>query len=265
MRRLLLALLLTVCGAPFLHSQAPRKIRVLILTGENAHDWRTTTPALREVLERSQRFDVRVNEEVQGCGPETFAAYDVLVLNYSIGKNQSLWWDYRTREALLDFVRNGKGVVSVHGANMSFWGWPEYDKLIGGTWRETGGDAPYHDFRLKIVDPDHPITRGLPDSLSQTDEIYHGLTLQPNIHVLATAFDDPKNCRKPGQACGSGKDEPLIWTLAYGAGRVFQTTLGHDVKAITSPTFVATFQRGTEWAATGQVTLPGLPRSPETK
>jgi type 1 glutamine amidotransferase len=208
------------------------------------------------VLERSQRFDVRVNEEVQGCGPETFAPYDVLVLNYSVGRTQSPWWDYRAREAMLDFVRNGKGLVSVHGANMSFWGWTEYDKLIGGTWRDTGGDAPYHTFQLKFADHDHPITRGLPEFLSQTDEIYHGLTLQPNIRILARAFDDPKNCRKAGQVCGSGQDEPLIWTLNYGAGRVFQTALGHDVQAIRSPAFVVTFQRGTEWAATGQVTLP---------
>jgi hypothetical protein len=199
-----------------------------------------------------------VNEEVRGCGLETFMPYDVLLLNYSIGRTQSPWWDSRAREALLDFVRNGKGLVSVHGAAMSFWGWAEYDKLLGGTWRETGGDAPYHTFQLKFVDRNHPITQGLPETLTLTDEIYHGLTLQPNIHILATAFDDPTNCRKAGagQACGSGKDEPLLWTSSYGAGRVFVMTLGHDGKAMRLPGFDAILERGTEWAATGQVTMP---------
>jgi len=42
--------------------------------------------------------------------------------------------------------------------------------------------------------------------------------------------------------------------LSYGKGRVFHTTLGHDVPALSSVDFVVTFQRGTEWAATGKVT-----------
>ncbi len=255
MRRLVQACLLVVCGGFFLLAQSPYKIKVLILTGENNHDWRATTPVLRDILERTGRFEVRVDEEVRGCGLETFSPYDVLLLNYNIGKNQAPWWDNRAREALLDFVRNGKGLVSVHASNNAFEGWTEYDELIGGTWRETAGHAPYHNFTVKLVDRDHPITRGLPNSFTQKDELYHGLSFQHDIHILATAFDDPQNCVRPGQACGSGKEEPLIWTSRFGAGRVFQTALGHDVTAMGSAGFVATLQRGTEWAATGEVTL----------
>jgi type 1 glutamine amidotransferase len=157
---------------------------------------------------------------------------------------------------MLDFVRNGKGLVSYHASNNAFWGWQEFDKLVGGTWRETAGHGPYHAYTVSIVDRDHPITKGMPASFAETDELYHRLSLQPDIHILATAFDDPNNCHKPGQGCGTGKDEPLIWTLPYGAGRVFQTALGHDVKAMQSSGFILTLQRGAEWAATGQVTIP---------
>jgi type 1 glutamine amidotransferase len=65
--------------------------------------------------------------------------------------------------------------------------------------------------------------------------------------VLATAYSDPANG-------GSGHDEPVLMTIRYGQGRVFHTTLGHDINALSSVDFVATFQRGTEWAATGKVT-----------
>ena len=68
-----------------------------------------------------------------------------------------------------------------------------------------------------------------------------------NMTVLATAFSDPQNN-------GSGRDEPQLMVLSYGKGRVFHTTLGHDVNALSSVDFVVTLQRGTEWAATGQVT-----------
>jgi cytochrome c oxidase cbb3-type subunit 3 len=65
--------------------------------------------------------------------------------------------------------------------------------------------------------------------------------------VLASAYSDPSNK-------GTGRDEPQLMVLSYGKGRVFHTTLGHDVRALSSVDFVVTFQRGTEWAATGAVT-----------
>src|SRR6202043_1612202 len=73
-------------------------------------------------------------------------------------------------------------------------------------------------FRLTVRNPNHPITKGLPSVW---------------MH--------------PG-------DELQLMALRYGKGRVFHTTLGHDVSALSSVDFVVTFQRGTEWAATGRVT-----------
>ena len=251
---LIVALLLTNCLSVL--AQQPTRIKVLILTGVNNHDWRATTESLRKILEGTGRFETRVDEEVRGCSGETFEPYDVLLINFNDWKHSGPWWDDRVREAMLDFVRNGKGIVFYHSANNAFWGWSEYDKLVGGTWRETADHAPYHSFTVKIVDKDDPITLGLPPSFSQTDELYHGLSLQPNIRILASAWDDPKNCKGPNLRCGSGKDEPLIWVQNYGAGRVFQTALGHDVKAMESAGFQITLQRGVEWAATGQVKSP---------
>jgi type 1 glutamine amidotransferase len=65
--------------------------------------------------------------------------------------------------------------------------------------------------------------------------------------VLATAYADPANR-------GTGFDEPMLMALSWGKGRIFHTTLGHDAQALSCVGFAATFQRGTEWAATGRVT-----------
>jgi len=48
---------------------APPKIAVLIVTGQNGHNWRGTTPLLRKILEDTGKFDVRVTEELRGAGP----------------------------------------------------------------------------------------------------------------------------------------------------------------------------------------------------
>ena len=84
--------------------------RRLIITGQNGHDWRATTPVLREMLEATGRFEVRVTEEFRGGGPETLAPYDLVILNYYDKRKPELRWGDRADAALLDYVRSGKGL-----------------------------------------------------------------------------------------------------------------------------------------------------------
>jgi Uncharacterized protein conserved in bacteria len=263
MKKLALILLSLILVVPLVSQQpaAPAKLRVLIITGENGHDWRSVTPELRKSLEATGRFDVRVTEEFRGAGPETLATYDVVVLNYQERRPDQRWGD-RTDKALLDWVRSGKGLVMYHFSVAAFVGWDEYEKLSGANWRPNQGQhSAAHDFTVDITDPDHPITRGLKKSFPQPkDELYSNLKWQPadTYHVLATAYDDHAlyqgKARQP--IPGAGKNEPMLWTLQYGQGRVFATMLGHDAPAVNTPAFVTTFTRGAEWAATGKVTLP---------
>ena len=246
-------------------------LRVLIFSGRNNHDWRTSTPALRDLLTSTNKFDVRVEEEPAGITAATLAIYDVVLLDY-----QGPRWGDTTEKALQDFVSSGKGLVVFHGASWAFNGlpvladhhvptkiiepaWAEYAKLVGGTWSHEDpptAHAPYHVFTVKFTDKQHPITSGLGDSFVTKDELYHNMRMQPNVHVLATAYDDPNNVGSWPGAKGTGKDEPVLWVLNYGKGRVFHTTLGHDLPSIHAPGFSETFIRGTEWAATEGVTLP---------
>lgn len=241
---------------------APAKIQALIITGQNGHDWRATTPVLRKLLEDTGKFEVRVTEEFRGAGPETLAPYDVVVLNYYEKKQPALRWGERAETALLDFARSGKGVVVFHFSTAAFEGWTEYEKMCGGNWRPGNGHhSARHDFTVDIKDANHPITRGMKASFPQpNDELYANLKWQPadTYHVLATAWDDHSlykgKARQP--IPGPGLHQPMLWTLNYGKGRVFVDALGHDPDAMKAPGFVATFVRGTEWAATGGVTIP---------
>jgi type 1 glutamine amidotransferase len=249
---------------------APR-IKVLILDGHNNHKWALTTPVLKKALEGAGLFQVDVataGRDVTAFKPK-FSDYQVVVSNYNGPE-----WPKETKAAFVEFVRNGGGFVSVHAADNSFPKWPEYNEMIGvGGW---GGrnekSGPYirlkdgkvvldnskgnggshgsrHAFRVQTRAPKHPIMAGLPAVwLHARDELYDRLRgPAKNVTVLATAFSD----RKTG---GSGEEEPMLMAIAYGKGRVFHTTLGHDVEAMQCAGFVVTLQRGTEWAATGKVT-----------
>ena len=151
MKKLTLVLALIAAVLPLLAQRPPAgppRIRTLIITGQEAHDWRSVTPGLRKALDDTKRFDVRVTEEFRGAGPETLANYDLVVLNYRDSRPEHRWGE-RADKALLDFVRSGKGLVMFHFSVAAFVGWEEYEKLSGGNWRPNQGHhSAAHDFTV---------------------------------------------------------------------------------------------------------------------
>lgn len=254
-------------------------IRVMILDGESGgpyHDWPKVTLALEQILNDAGIFDVTVvttppaGADFSHFSPD-FAAFDSIVLNYDAPDER---WPAPLKASLEQYVRDGGGLVSIHAADNAFPGWPAYNEMIGvGGWRDrdehsgpywyfsndelvrdgSAGAAGSHGrrepFAVTVRDRSHPITRGLPEVwMHGDDELYaHLRGPGANMSVLATAYSDPRNA-------GSGRDEPQLMALTYGSGRIFHTTFGHDLRAISSLDFAVTLQRGTEWAATGDVT-----------
>ena len=226
---------------------ADKPVKVLILSGQNNHNWRATTPELQSILTQNGRFAVDVTEHPETCDAATFSKYDVLLSNWNtFGKNATVKdWPPQTREAFVNFVRNGGGFVVVHAGGASFPDWSDYQKIIGGTWGKGTGHGPIHEFEVKFTDAKSRITEGLAP-FKTTDELWHRMAVQPDKTVLATAF----SALDQG---GSGNDEPVVLVTQFGKGRCFNLVLGHDVKGMQNPGFQTLLVRGTEWAATGAV------------
>lgn len=256
---------------------AAEKHRALIVDGQNNHGvWPKTTQMMKRYLEETNLFTVDIATTAPKGTDENFkpdfAKYHVVVSNYNGAP-----WPKETQTKFIDFVRNGGGLVVVHAANNAFADWPEYNEMIGlGGWggrNEKSGPYVYldadgklvrdetkgpgghhgsqHPFSVVTRDLEHPITKGLPrEWLHVKDELYDKLRGPgANLHILATAYASPEQG-------GSGRHEPMLFTVSFGKGRIFHSPMGHGDYSQECVGFIATFQRGTEWATTGAVTLP---------
>lgn len=277
MKRSFLTLVFAFFLAVSAASAAP-PIQVLLIDGQAAgpyHQWKLTTPVLKKELEETGLFEVTVATAPESPAGDfsqfhpDFTKYQVVVSNLD-----SPDWPQNLKTEFENYIRNGGGLVIVHAADNAFPDWTGFNQMTGiGGWRKrndaagpmwyyqdgkivpdrTPGNAGSHGLRIPFrVDtraPQHPIMRGLPSSwMHYADELYSRMRGPgQNMTVLATAYSDPSNH-------GTGHDEPMLIVLSYGKGRIFHTLMGHDVAAISCVGFMTTFQRGTEWAATGKVT-----------
>jgi type 1 glutamine amidotransferase len=282
--RITLGAMLLLLSGLLATADAQEKIKVLLIDGQNNHNWQATTPFMKKVLEESGRFTVDVAttpprpkqgeedkyKEAMAKFRPNFKLYDVVLSNYN-----GLSWPAETQKALEEYLSSGKGLVIVHAANNSFETWPEYNQMIGMGWRnsnkfgerlvtdDTGkpvrvekgqgpaaGHGPPHPFQVVIRNAEHPVTRDMPrEWMHAQDELYHGMRGPvQNMTILATAFSDKSKK-------GTGDHEPMMWTVSFGKGRVFHTPMGHDLNGMRCIGFITTLRRGTEWAATGNVTI----------
>ena len=231
-------------------------IRTVVLSGANNHDWEWTAPTIAGALAETGRFQVEVRNDPAAFLVQPPAGLQLLVLDY----NGKRWGDDAER-AFLKLVEGGVGVTVLHAANNAFPGWVEYERMVGLMWREGTGHGAYHPFDVAVVDHNHAITAGMADLRQHPDELYHRLVYTPgaDFKVLLSAYSDPKTG-------GTGRHEPMGTVAQWGKGRVFHTPLGHVWKGVPAsratwgdPQLRRFVARGSEWAATGAVTLAPEP------
>jgi type 1 glutamine amidotransferase len=272
------------------------KIKVLIVDGVNNHDWKRTTIATKATLEQTGRFTVDIctspsrnaSKKEWNAWRPNFFDYQVVVSNFNddceVDGGCEPLWSPGIRADFEKFVREGGGLVTIHAADNAFATWPAYNEMIGGggwggrkagmsgsllrmingKWATTSPDkglsgehGRMREFLVIHDQPSHPILKGLPTEWKHaTDELYSALRgPYKNVEVLAHSYSRYTK-----------ENEPQLMIITYGNGKIFHIALGHYNdeyppfgEAVHCVGYQTVLARGTEYVATGKVTL-SIPR-----
>jgi len=254
------------------------KIRVLLVGGQNNHDWRKKSDFLLALLatqkhllvEESNSPPAKAAKDAWDAWKPDFAKYDAVLLNY----NGEMWPD-DVKVSMEKYLNDGGGVMPLHAANNSFTGWNGFEQAVGLLWRgkefgasvffdEVGklqreeknqgrgmGHGSQYDWKMTVRDTTNPITTGMPVTwIHRYDELYHGQRgPAEKLNILLSAFSDPKKG-------GTGKDEPIVWWVPVGKGKMLTNVMGHvgDTACLSCVGYQTVLLRSIEWLAKGSCT-----------
>lgn len=199
--------------------------RVLILWGGwEGHAPDRVAERLGRVLEE-RGYETTVTSYFGILMSEDISGYDVIVPIWSCGIKGDIYLD-----CLLDFVKGGGGLSTFHGG-INWFEQEKYYEMIGGFYVY---DTESEDYPVKIVDPQHFITKSQQDFVTHSEKYF--LQTDPTNKVLAVGRFQ---CT----------DMPIAWTRRYGQGRVFYTALAHSMEALFKEESLTMLLNGIDWCA----------------
>jgi type 1 glutamine amidotransferase len=225
-------------AAPGQRGGPPRPKRAVIVTGENSyngHVWKETSAEIKNILDAGKDFaEVVIQADPNFIASDEFLTFDVAIFDF---RNQNpLAQEEKVEANLLKFLAQPKGLVTVHWANGAFPYWPEFVNIVGRAQQSV--HDPRGPFTVKIVSPNHPITREMKD-YDTDDELFWDTkignrTITPVVVATSKVHF---------------ADFPMAFEMQYNRARVFNTTMGHDVKALKVPGTAELIRRGAAWSA----------------
>jgi type 1 glutamine amidotransferase len=213
-----LAAFLLLAGQAQAQKKNPDGTPVLLLSGgqREHHGYRDQAFYLAGLLEDTGRYRVTICEDAAIVETPAMKKYQILIVTVD-RRDPEFKFSEGQQRAILDFVKDGKGYVSIHGGDNAAPDWlPEWREMLGGIFSHKGlpdGKVKKGTYTVKIADTASPITSGLKD-FEIKDELYYHIQMQPGVEPLATVHHE-------------GADWPVAWTRTFGAGKVFHTPLGH--------------------------------------
>ena len=245
---------LVVVLATALPAAAARRLLYVTFSGGFVHSTVAfSQPIVVDIGRRTGAFDTVVTSDTSQINADNLTNFDA-VFFYTSGE---MPLSPAQKQALLDFVRGGKGVGAVHSATDTNYTWPEWGEMIGGyfdghPWTQT--------VRIAVEDPPHPAVAHLAPSFTVMDEIYQFRSFsRDRVRVLMTLDASSVSLAAEG-INRTDNDFALAWVRQFGSGRVFYSALGHFEAIWSDPRFQQHLLEGIRWIM-GDVPGSAQPRS----
>jgi type 1 glutamine amidotransferase/HEAT repeat protein len=226
----------------------PRKLLVVSVCKGYAHDSIPTVKrALKMMGAKTGAFEPFFMDHMEAFNTGNLAQFDAVLLNNT---TQLAFDDPESRQALLDFVQGGKGLIGIHAATDNFYDWPEGAAMLGGLfdghpWGSGGTWA------VKIDEPDHPLNRSFEEKgFLLSDEIYQIMgPYARDTHRVLLSLDmtNNRNRHVEGMKRDDG-DFAISWIRRHGEGRVFYCSLGHNHAVLANAAVLGHYLDGIQYA-----------------
>lgn len=205
--------------------------------GWDGHDpVKTSDVIAKRLREYGHHVDIF---DTQDCllDPALKTKYSLIIPVWTMGTIDS-----EKETALLDAVRSGVACGGWHGGiGDAFRNNPGYQFMVGGQWVSHPGNII--DYTVQVVKPEHPIMHGLPKNFSMHSEQYF-MHVDPGNDVLATTTFSGEHA-----SWIDGTVMPVVWTRRYGAGKIFYSSLGHNIADFeNTPEVAEIIVRGLLWS-----------------
>jgi type 1 glutamine amidotransferase len=199
--------------------------------------------AFKLMGEKTGAFTCEESTEMDVFEPEKLAQFDAIVFNNSTALK---FENPQHREALMAFVKGGKGIVGVHAATDNFYNWPEAAAMMGALF----AGHPWGRCAVKLDDPQHPLLRALGGQGFYINEEMYKMRepySRENLRLLLS-MDLSHMSENDAKAGRDDKDNPIAWIHEVEKGRVFFCSLGHGAHIFQNPTLLAFYLDGIQYA-----------------
>jgi hypothetical protein len=250
---------------------ARTKATAFALIGDRYHNSDYIRTGLRRTIEKEMDVSIDFCDEVKMLDAETLAGYKLLIIlrdgmlwpdgyqdessnagYVATGRppivseppvpkmpaRQDFWIKADQGKAVKQFVERGGAALLMHNVTYISPHNEEFRDVLGAV---TEGHPPIRKFKVRVVNHDHPITRGVSDFVVTDEQHFMKYQKDPKHLLLESVNEDGATYKDLGTKATAG------WAYDYGKGRVCYLAPGHLLTVLWNPEYVKLQKNAVRW------------------
>lgn len=257
--------------ADALYGQGSRAGTAFALIGDRYHNSDHYRTAMGKTIVGDLGVSVDFSDEVTLLNPEHLSNYRLLIIlrdgmvwpnGHGNPQSNAGWWSQGQHEIVSDpplpemevssegwmtpemgsavkqFVENGGSALLYHNVTHVALYNDDFRDVLGAAYQ---GHPPIRPFKVRIVNRDHPITRGVDDFIVTDEQHYMEYQKDPRFLLMESVNEDGLEFRDLGTTAAAG------WAFDYGSGRVAYFSPGHLITAMWNPEYEKIQKNAVRW------------------